>query len=377
MAALSSVDYSAGVLGVGTTGTVMTLNALAAAAGTPAAQAVTVQNSSLPFAVTVSSLSGVQTVAVSSITGGTITSLTSGTVNVSGGTIVVSSITAGSIVVTNVATISSGTLASLSSGTVAIANGANVAAVKATLTAPTSADPALVVAISPNSGLSLGTVAVSSVTGGTIAVSSIAGGTITTVGSISSGTLASISSGTFAIGNAGTIAAVKASVTAPSSTDPALVVALSPNGLNPNGTAVSSNSAPTTAASDQSVIGVALDTTRLSNGTAGSSLALTPTFLSFGAASAGNTTLVSSQASKKIRVLEFSLTATATLDVQFLSGAPSSANLSGPLHANGNGWGIVKNFSPVGLFQSNSSEGLVLNLSAASSVGGSLVYVLV
>jgi hypothetical protein len=155
-------------------------------------------------------------------------------------------------------------------------------------------------------------------------------------------------------------------------------VALSPNGLNPNGTAVSSNSAPTTAASDQSVIGVALDTTRLSNGTAGSSLALTPTFLSFGSASSGNTTLVSSATGggKHIRVISMSLTATATVDIQFQSGAPSSATLD-PYHANGNGWGLVKDFSPVGHFQTNSSEGLVLNLSAASSVSGSLVYVLV
>jgi hypothetical protein len=347
MAALSSVDYASGVLAVTTTGTVMTVNAVAAVAGTPAANAMTIQNSSL--ALTVSA----------SLTGGTITSLTSGSVTILGGTL--ASLSSGTVVV------SSGTLASLSSGTVAIGNAGTIAAVKASNTAASSTDPSLVVAISPNTALTLGTVAVSSVTGGTI----------TTIGSISSGTLASLSSGTVAIGNAGTISAVKASNTAPSSQDPALVVALSPNGLNPNGTAVSSNSAPTTAASDQSVIGVALDTTRLSNGTAGSSLALTPTFLSFGSAASGNTTLVSSQASKKIRVLNFQLTATATLDIQFQSGAPSSANLSGIMHANGNGWGFASPWSPVGLFQSNSSEGLVLNLSAASSVGGSLTYVLV
>lgn len=46
------------------------------------------------------------------------------------------------------------------------------------------------------------------------------------------------------------LATVKAASTAPVATDPALVVALSPNGLNPNGQAISANSAPFVGASD-------------------------------------------------------------------------------------------------------------------------------
>lgn len=95
---------------------------------------------------------------------------------------------------------------------------------------------------------------ITSITSGTVVVSSIAGGTITSLTSgtvvISSGTLTSLSSGTIAIGNAGTIAAVKAANTAPSSQDTALTVTISPNGINPNGIALSSNSAPVVIASD-------------------------------------------------------------------------------------------------------------------------------
>jgi hypothetical protein len=54
----------------------------------------------------------------------------------------------------------------------------------------------------------------------------------------------------------GQTAAVKAASTAPTATDPALVVALSPNGLNPNGQTVAASSAPVVLASDQSAIPV-------------------------------------------------------------------------------------------------------------------------
>lgn len=49
---------------------------------------------------------------------------------------------------------------------------------------------------------------------------------------------------------AGSIAAVKAASTAPVASDPALVVAISPNGVNANGSATSANSAPVVPASD-------------------------------------------------------------------------------------------------------------------------------
>lgn len=63
-------------------------------------------------------------------------------------------------------------------------------------------------------------------------------------------------SGPFFLGNAiidmqgVNVAAVKAASTAPGATDPALVVAISPNSVNANGTALSANSAPVVPASD-------------------------------------------------------------------------------------------------------------------------------
>jgi hypothetical protein len=51
-------------------------------------------------------------------------------------------------------------------------------------------------------------------------------------------------------------AAVKAASTAPSATDPALVVAISPNGVNANGSATSANSAPVVIASDQAAVAI-------------------------------------------------------------------------------------------------------------------------
>lgn len=59
-------------------------------------------------------------------------------------------------------------------------------------------------------------------------------------------------------------AAVKAASTAPVATDPALVVALSPNGLNTNGQTSMAGSAPMTIASDQTITVKATTTT---NGT--------------------------------------------------------------------------------------------------------------
>jgi hypothetical protein len=103
------------------------------------------------------------------------------------------------------------------SGSVAVAQGGNTAVVKAALTAPVAADPALVVALSPNSALSLGSVS---------------------------------------IAQGGNTAAVKAGSTVPAVGDPALVVSISPNSQNANGPNTMANSSPVTIASDQTVIPV-------------------------------------------------------------------------------------------------------------------------
>jgi hypothetical protein len=119
---LTTITVSSGQGSAGS-GTVSTIDNMFTAAGTPSATNVqTVQASTANFNVVISS--------------GTIASLSSGTV-------VVSSIAGGTITTV-------GAVTSVTSGTVAIANGANVASVKATNTAASSQDLALVVAISPN-----------------------------------------------------------------------------------------------------------------------------------------------------------------------------------------------------------------------------------
>lgn len=62
------------------------------------------------------------------------------------------------------------------------------------------------------------------------------------------------------IGNGTNTAAIKAASTAPSAVDPAIVVALSPNGINSNGQNLSTNSAPVVIASDQSAVAVSIGT---------------------------------------------------------------------------------------------------------------------
>jgi hypothetical protein len=103
------------------------------------------------------------------------------------------------------------------SGSVSILQAGNTAVVKPASTAPVAADPALVVALSPNSALSLGSVS---------------------------------------IAQGGNTAVVKAGSTAPVAADPALVVTISPNCQNPNGQQTSANSSPVVIASDQSAIAV-------------------------------------------------------------------------------------------------------------------------
>lgn len=81
-------------------------------------------------------------------------------------------------------------------------------------------------------------------------------GNITTLGQVLL-SLQSLAGALFAKVTDGTnTAAVKAASTAPVATDPALVVALSPNGLLPPGQAVMASSAPVVLASDQSVLPV-------------------------------------------------------------------------------------------------------------------------
>jgi len=93
---------------------------------------------------------------------------------------------------------------------------------------------------------------------GTVSVVSTGSFTVTSTGQLSVGSTAilTVSATGARITDGTNTAAVKAALTAPSSTDAALVVALSPNGLNTNGQATMANSAPVVLASNQSNIPV-------------------------------------------------------------------------------------------------------------------------
>ena len=102
--------------------------------------------------------------------------------------------------------------------------------------------------------------------------------------------------------------------------------------------------------------------------------ALTPKFAVIDAASSGDNTLVALVSSKKIRVLSLFMVAAGTVNARFESGAGGGTALSGQMNLVANS-GFTLPFNPVGWFESGSGVLLNLELSAAISVDGCLVYV--
>lgn len=101
--------------------------------------------------------------------------------------------------------------------------------------------------------------------------------------------------------------------------------------------------------------------------------ALIPKFAVIDAATSGNNTLVASVAGKKIRVLAAFLVSAGTVTTRFESGADGTA-LTGQMNLAANS-GFVLPFNPVGWFETAATTLLNLELSAAISVDGSVVYV--
>lgn len=101
--------------------------------------------------------------------------------------------------------------------------------------------------------------------------------------------------------------------------------------------------------------------------------ALTPKFAVIDAASSGDNTLVAAVSSKKIRVLALFIVAAGTVNVRFESGAGGTA-LTGQMNLVANS-GFTLPFNPVGWFETAATTLLNLELSAAISVDGSVVYV--
>lgn len=116
-------------------------------------------------------------------------------------------------------------------------------------------------------------------------------------------------------------------------------------------------------------VGVALQTDVLLSDTT----ALTPKFAVIDVASSGDNTLVAAVTAKKIRVLAAVLVSAGTVTTRFEDGAGGTA-MTGQMSLVANS-GFTLPFNPLGWFETGSNTLLNLELSAAISVDGSLVYV--
>ena len=104
--------------------------------------------------------------------------------------------------------------------------------------------------------------------------------------------------------------------------------------------------------------------------------ALTPKFAAIAAATSGDNTLVSAVTGKKIRVLVLTGVLSAATNIYFTSGAAGTVIFGGSTNkmnfaANS---GLTLGFNPVGWFETAAGAALVVNLSAANSFSGGLVY---
>jgi hypothetical protein len=171
-------------------------------------------------------------------------------------------------------------------------------------------------------------------------------------------------------------AAVKAANTAPVAADPALVVAISPNSTNANGSAASANSAPVVIANDQKTLAVAQDVTLIADGNAGTTITISAAGnrAALTASSSGATTMVAATASKTIRVLALYLSANGAVNLNLQSHTTTSQK-TGLTYCAAAGDGIVLPFNPCGWFDTVAGEALDINLSAAVAVDGYCLYV--
>lgn len=101
--------------------------------------------------------------------------------------------------------------------------------------------------------------------------------------------------------------------------------------------------------------------------------ALTPMFAAIAASASGDNTLVAAVATKKIRVLSYTLVAAGAVTCRFEDGAGGTAK-SGQMALGANGVLSVP-FSPVGHFETTANTLLNLELGGAVSVAGHVCYV--
>lgn len=118
-----------------------------------------------------------------------------------------------------------------------------------------------------------------------------------------------------------------------------------------------------------SVVANVHDTTAISSG----GDVLTPKFAVIDHATNGNNTLVAAVTGKKIRVLDIVLISSGTTTVRFQSGAGGTA-LTGQMSLTAQS-GLAPGFCPVGHFETAAGALLNMELNAAVSIDGWLVYV--
>lgn len=138
------------------------------------------------------------------------------------------------------------------------------------------------------------------------------------------------------------------------------------------GTAAKANATAVSLATDQPVIAVASDTSKIGNGDANT--LLTPKFAKITASSSGATTIVAAVTSKKIRVLAWDTTVNAAVNFKWQSHV-TPTDLTGLYYTGGQGGGVARSFNPIGYFETVAGEALDINLSSAVAVGGCLTYV--
>jgi hypothetical protein len=135
--------------------------------------------------------------------------------------------------------------------------------------------------------------------------------------------------------------------------------------LSAPGQATAANSASVVLASNY---GVPLESNSIFAGTT----ALTPQFADISCSSSGNNEIVALVSAKRIRVLQWIVTASAAVNFKWRT---ASTDITGLFYAAAAGGGSGGAFNPLGHFQTEAGEALNLNLSGATAVGGSLVYV--
>jgi hypothetical protein len=95
-------------------------------------------------------------------------------------------------------------------------------------------------------------------------------------------------------------------------------------------------------------------------------------FATINATAAGDTQIVSAVSGKRIRVVAYAISSSATINIKFRSG---TTDITGILSVTQRG--VTTHSYDGGLFQTAVGQPLNINLSAAATVGGYVVYRLV